>query len=286
MDSTVVNHLRAMWLCSRAPSTSHLPRLPVLNASNRGRHPRWHAYYESVYKTPVWTPVDLNTFEFFYWSAPLRPQPLYRADWQDDEPEVATGTPWIGGPAAAAYGPEHLLLKLGFFVHRARRDVSRERKIEVLRAGPNDFLAKWECKQNQSWFYPLVGTGVFLVMTRTGEYAFDHVEYNLQTSARRVEMVVRHHSPRFWPSEFEYVLGSGEACNASVEERVLTCTNRPSLTTLPLPIGGCDDATAFGVNLAVLVFAAVSFAAFVAIAVKREEGRRPTRALKRVTEMI
>lgn len=51
--------------------------LPVLTPANKLAYPKWHRYYESVYHHPVKQRVDLNTFTWFYWTAPLEklPQP-------------------------------------------------------------------------------------------------------------------------------------------------------------------------------------------------------------------
>ena len=53
-------------------ATHRIPTLPVITPSNRRAYPRWHAYFERVYGEPVSVPfVDLNTFTWFYWSAPF-----------------------------------------------------------------------------------------------------------------------------------------------------------------------------------------------------------------------
>ena len=42
--------------------------LPVLTKDNKSEYPEWHAYYEKVYIKSVIEEVNLNTFNWFYWS--------------------------------------------------------------------------------------------------------------------------------------------------------------------------------------------------------------------------
>ena len=43
-----------------------ISNLPILKKDNKSEYPKWHAYYEKVYKKGVTEDVDLNTFNWFY----------------------------------------------------------------------------------------------------------------------------------------------------------------------------------------------------------------------------
>ena len=57
-----------------APEVRTLTSLPTLNATNAAEHPQWHAYVRRLYGPAAagMLPLDLNTFTWFYWFAPLR----------------------------------------------------------------------------------------------------------------------------------------------------------------------------------------------------------------------
>ena len=115
-----------------------LPTLPILTESNRAVHAAWHAYIANLYGN-VSFPVDLNTFGFFYWSAPLRLRRILLCDWNSEEPVAPFGTPWTGGTQAWAWGPEHMTRRAGFFVRQPRWDdgvYTGAARLEVMRVGP------------------------------------------------------------------------------------------------------------------------------------------------------
>ena len=97
-----------------------LTDLPVLNRSNTEEFPQWHAYVQRIYGATLAYPIDLNTFTWFYWFAPIRLNRIYLCDWDDEYAEVPYGTPWTGGVEAWEWGPEHVVRRAGFFVHRRR----------------------------------------------------------------------------------------------------------------------------------------------------------------------
>ena len=69
---------------------------------------------------------------------------LYLCDWEDHYPQAPYGTPWTGGLAAWSWGPEHLVRRLGFFVHRPRWGAARfaaAPRLEVIRFGLTLILA-------------------------------------------------------------------------------------------------------------------------------------------------
>ena len=113
--------------------------LPTLDAPNADTYPEWHAYVWYLYGAPVVFPFDLNNLTFFYWFAPLRISTIYLADWGDGLAAIPFGTPWTGGVAAWDWGPEHLVRRLGFFVHRPAWSASaylHASRWEVMRIGP------------------------------------------------------------------------------------------------------------------------------------------------------
>lgn len=154
----------AEWLSSIiAPSA-----LPILRATadSRSKHASWHAYVEQVYGQPidVDTELDLNTFEWFYYSSPLLEELSLSV--RDDVDLISLGSPWSL--------PDGLLYRLhtyvaqefapaGYFVwrgeetfRRARVTYTARRPVEVLRA------SCYEEVGGNIWFYPLRGSGVFL----------------------------------------------------------------------------------------------------------------------------
>ena len=68
--------------------------LPVLTDGNAGEFPEWHEYVRRIYGSDLRLPLDLSTFTWFYWAAPLRLQSMYLVDWVDTYAEAPYGTPW------------------------------------------------------------------------------------------------------------------------------------------------------------------------------------------------
>ena len=251
--------------------------LPTLDAgaASTALHPEWHAYVRNLYGGAYHDllPLDLNSFTWFYWSAPLLSNRtttrsnlrLLLADWVDDKPEARYGTPWTGGLAAWSWGPEHLARRAGFFVHRPRwstaayRDASR---LEVMRVGPIDQPGFEE--RRQLWFYHAVGSGIFV---RVDSFARLDVRYERHMSIPRVELVGAHSGTRpsatrgdgevdgaaevedaegaedaedeasfFWPKGVRFELADGAPCASTARaRRILSCAN------LPVPIWPGDD---------------------------------------------
>ena len=119
MNLTEISQYRTSALCSTEtpPPIGRLPIIDPTDAASAAENPAWHQYIAAVY--PGSTAVrDLNTFTFFYWFAPLRVTAFCVAAWKDRKPELEDGTPWQGGADVWGTGPEHLIRKLGFLVHR------------------------------------------------------------------------------------------------------------------------------------------------------------------------
>ena len=228
--------------------------LPTLEASaaSAARHPEWHAYCRLLYGEAYHEllPLDLNSFTWFYWSAPLlgnRTAPpselrLLLADWVDEMPEAAYGTPWTGGLAAWSWGPEHLARRAGFFVHRPRWSAAAYRdatRLEVMRVGPIELQGFEEARQ--LWFYHAVGSGIFV---RPASFGRLDVHYERHMSLPRVELVgdrvgeveAGDAASRFWPKAVRFELADGAPCASTARaRRILSCAN------LPVPIWPGDD---------------------------------------------
>jgi hypothetical protein len=179
-----------------------LPPLPVLHGHVANRT-EWHTYIEHVYGVDgVEWPFDLNTLTWFYWFAPLHVDRLLLCDWvrrqrtrtlwelsqsntcrptcvttpcdptctqADGRPEAPYGTPWTGGLAGWRWGPEHLVRRAGFFVHRRpweqfRTVLAQAERVEVMRVGPIEHSGDLLAEEDRMWFYHAVGSGIFVRM--------------------------------------------------------------------------------------------------------------------------
>jgi len=129
--------------------------LPILSAANRAQHAEWHAYFERVYREPVASPVDLNTFTWFYHWAPRHPD---RAVVDVRPGDVPADAPWmlVQHTLCNTANPERALSRQGFFVNRRLADVSLTAgsRVEILRV--SDF------EVHQRWFYAVRGSGIFI----------------------------------------------------------------------------------------------------------------------------
>jgi len=231
-----------------------LKTLPVLNSSTHNQHRAWHEYIGNIYGQDFFDSppraLDLNTFTWFYWNAPLQDQVqyLHLADWFDDRPRIESGTPWTGGKLAWTWGPEHLTRRMGFFVWRPPslfcrsgcfRTLLKERNFEVLRIGPNEFSGGYE-KHGEAWFFHTIGSGIFLRLAGKQQYASADIRTQrsckpkterkcLQTmSAPRIELVVRHGGRKnvYWPSELQFLTADGHRCENDFNFfKFLACRN-------------------------------------------------------------
>ena len=261
---SALNSYRAWLLFNGSTYNSsnvpQLPRLPVLNESNRAEHADWHAYIENIYGKGVQFPVDLNTFTWFYWSSPLRLPAIFLCDWFGVGSEVAHGTPWTGGLAAWSWGPEHSTRRAGFFVHRAHQHLASyntDDHIEVMRTGPGPMSAyEGESARLGLWFLHAIGSNVFLRPSTLAnlEVAFD-ARYDLKDVAAtnyytetgavsprvpRVELAAFINSTdgafQFWPADLHLEHHDGTPCHStSRQTRLLTCEE------LNVPIWPGDD---------------------------------------------
>lgn len=130
--------------------------LPVLtdDLQNRLKYDEWHVYFERVYGESVTSPVDLNTFDWFYNFAPLHlldQRPIGVPFPGVHKPPKRPGTLYYctSDMICGQYRPH------GYFM------VSRR----TVRRGPVEVLhhsCEWEDDSSEVWFYMLTGSGVFL----------------------------------------------------------------------------------------------------------------------------
>jgi len=207
----------------RAAEVPPLGPLPMLTAANRAQHREWHEYIESVYGSAIdlsRTPIDLNRLTWFYWAAPVRLTRLLLCDWSDEQPEARLGTPWTGGVAAWAWGPEHLVRRKGFFVHRlpwptdspawtwqatSTQPIDDDAhaaavfptrvttyqgasRLEVQRIGPIYRGGFFEGERSEIWFFHAIGSGVFI---KTSDFESIDARYERHMAVPRVELVGR-----------------------------------------------------------------------------------------------
>ena len=238
----------ATYNLSEVPSVG---RLPVLTASNFVDHTEWYNYVRHIFGVPVALPIDLNKLSFFYWPAPLPLSRLYLCDWREAGiAEVPFGTPWIGGVGSWQWGPEHLVRRAGFFVHRrpwARDALLQATRLEVMRVGPLKSEASIFDERGRMWFYHAVGSGIFV---RAAAFVKLELQHRRHNSVPRVEIcghlsssqassyAARNESrdAAFWPNRVAFVLKNGTACESrAIEHRILSCVN------VPMPIWPGDD---------------------------------------------
>lgn len=179
-----------------------VPPLPVLTPANRATYPQWHAYYEAVYHHRVTRPVDVNTFTWFYWTAPFEQLPTPRIQMRPHQAKVPSasivtypslwmrekmieystfpvpikkaltlmpGDAFIGSKVTAtnvSLSLMRLTSLYGFFVCRPSMTIcegpSPHTRVEVLHV-----LDDWRGTYS-SWYWHVRGSGVFL---QVGEFA-------------------------------------------------------------------------------------------------------------------
>lgn len=219
-----------------------LNSLPILDARNKNEFPEWHTYIQRIYGASVSLPIDLNKLTWFYWASPLRLEHIYLCDWVENSPQVPYGTPWIGGIAAWKSGPEHLVRRGGFFVHRQpwrTQDYLQAARLEVMRVGPLDMVSPRTFKEeSQVWLYHAIGSGIFV---RTGVFSRLEVRYELHTSVPRIELVGTlpklSRGVDFWHEDvLRFELLDEQACTSTAPKyRILSCAS------MKLPLWKGDD---------------------------------------------
>jgi hypothetical protein len=214
---------RSEILLSCVGSVPPLPYLPVIDISSPDdarRFPRWHRYLLHIYGNSTTSVIDLNTFTWFYWSAPLSVTSLKLVDCEDDH-VIADGTPWTGGLDGWTWGPEHLTRRLGFFVWRPRPKVYRlpmqvtiplSSPVEVMRV---DVQFAHGYERVRSYFFHAVGSGIFM------NYPFD-THYSCYAW---YELIVSHeYDDDFWHLR-DYNLADGRRCTLQAPQTgILTCS--------------------------------------------------------------
>ena len=160
--------------------------------------------------------------------------------------EAPFGTPWTGGVAAWLWGPEHLVRRAGFFVHRPPPPLSTyssAARLEVMRVGP--IKQRGFDETGQMWFYHAVGSGIFV---RTLHFTRVDAHYERHMSVPRIEIVASLGDPHtsaptptsraaaFWPVRVPFERRDGSACHStSAQYLILSCAG------LPVPIWPGDN---------------------------------------------
>lgn len=132
--------------------------LPILKKDNKSEYPKWHAYYEKVYKKRVTEEVDLNTFNWFYWYSPLGKINVYEFfSWENvksNKTKLPLNTPFIFTYNKNT-SPESIFSKYGFFIKKNLK--IPKNIIEVNRVNKSIFEEKGVC-----WFFYIIGSGIYL----------------------------------------------------------------------------------------------------------------------------
>ena len=128
--------------------------LPRLTPDNYEEHREWHEYYERVYREPVTTPVDLNSFTWFYDFCPWKPT-VWGSGWSDEPDNL----PWKYSIDRwlRVCSPEYALAQIGFFVSRPlqpKETFHDGERVEIIRVGDLEF--------GVAWFYLVTGSGIFI----------------------------------------------------------------------------------------------------------------------------
>jgi len=149
-------------------ATPPVPKLPTLTSQNEGDFPEWHRYYNTVFHERVINPVDLNTFNWFYWYSPLGNLSVSRLDAPHAFFYIPINTPWTG---FQPFMPETLAGQYGFFVRREVRPRSSflaATRLEVMHVCSPHLI-----EENIDWFYHTIGSGIF-VPTMKPAIILDH----------------------------------------------------------------------------------------------------------------
>ena len=134
----------ATYTLSAVPTLTR-EQLPVLNASNEAEFPDWHTYIHQLYGSRPPYPLDLSTLTWFYWFSPLRLSAIFLCDISDSLTEAPFGTPWTGGVDAWHWGPEHVVRRAGFFVHRPPWAASSYQQSPRIEVPPKSSMPKKWC---------------------------------------------------------------------------------------------------------------------------------------------
>ena len=198
-----------------------LPRLPIIHIGNSEdyfKYSLWYRYLQHVYGYQD-ARYDLNEFSWFYWMAPTNISAVQLNDCFDDV--VPFDVPWIGGPKAWLWGPEHMTRRLGYFVHR---NISRPHMVlvEVMRFGPNALVASFEKKN--TYHFHTIGSGIFW-----------HESYKVQQSCNSfIELTTTHsHSDDFW-GYGRYSMENNRTCTLMVSFTKLLMCEEMNITLFPL----------------------------------------------------
>jgi hypothetical protein len=217
MESIDDHRSRVLRTC--ATRVRPIPPLPVVDLSVHGKYPAWESYLRDIYGTLSNATYDLNTFTWFYWTAPLRLDAFHFTACGGDTP-MEDGIPWIGDSGSAwNWGPEALVRRLGYFVQRSHaiQHFRNNAVVEVMRVDGNDFL---DMSEKYRWFFfPVIGSGITVSIDET-------VIFKEMCSFRAIEMQVpRRPNLQFWePDVWNLRRTEGGRCTLTADVTLaLTC---------------------------------------------------------------
>ena len=202
---------------SDVPALATLPVVRIGDADDRARFFHWHEYLRGIYGDDNAT-YDLNSFTWFYWTAPTNVSSVFLNDCTDDVP---LGVPWIGGRDAWTWGPEHMTRRLGYFV--SRDVVPSGVPVEVLRFGPNAFVS--DVERRATFHFHTIGSGIFW-----------NRPYRAQKSCHAwYELVTTHpESDDFWVLDDAYTRRENRTCTLLARETRLLMCAEINATLFPL----------------------------------------------------
>lgn len=149
-------------VCCTSKKFFFLPCLPLLTPVNREIYPEWHNYYEEVYGHPVKIDIDLNTFNWFYWTSPLGKIKTKRANFLIESQEIKINEAFIYDMYPTNVNVQAQFAKIGFFVRRNfNKDIYEKSSLEVLRSSITMFP-----ERGVVWFFLTVGSGFRLLNSK------------------------------------------------------------------------------------------------------------------------
>jgi len=134
--------------------TTGSAEVPVLGVVTRYSDPAWVAYGNSIY--PNFTNLDLDTFTWFYWDAPLNVTPV-QVDPAVCEGQLADGTAYVYAPHQHEDKFNEAYSRYGFSVRRSSTQLSSPYEVRHF-----DVTAEHDRGVNSTWFELAVGTGHFV----------------------------------------------------------------------------------------------------------------------------
>ena len=128
--------------------------VPVLGVVTQHSAPAWVAYGNSIY--PNFTALDLDTFTWFYWDAPLNVTPV-QVDPAVCVGQLADGTAYVYAPQQHEDRFNEAYSRHGFSVRRSSTQLSSPYEVRHF-----DIAREHDHGVDYTWFELAVGTGHFV----------------------------------------------------------------------------------------------------------------------------